>query len=166
MDYVLDNSTVFELRTCIICSPRYPLNSREDGGHLLVMPKRYITERFECNPIEAIELTAATMIAGEAIKTIIGVEKVNYQEMGNWGIKKSKLSILHVHIFGRAKKQIYQVRGESITFKPEGHPIYHEVYSPYTSIELEDIERYIKNSITTSKYTAILNAAYQITLDK
>ena len=129
---------LLKLSNVSILVPATPLNSREDGGHLTIEPHRIFADRSLATPKEAVELMIATMLAGDALIHAIGVEKVNYQDMGNWSINKEDAK-LHIHAFGRHAKQVFQVRGESITFFPQGHPIYSEKYKSFNEKEMESI---------------------------
>ena len=107
--------------------PSTPLNTREDGGHLSIEPHRVFTERSEATPLEAVELMITTMLAGDSLLNVIGVEKVNYQDMGNWGINKEGAK-LHIHAFGRHTKQVFQVRGKTFPFSLRTFNLYRKVY--------------------------------------
>ena len=151
---------ILALRTVSIFVPATPLNSREDGGHLSIEPHRVFTDRSEATPLEAIELMIATMLAGDSLLNVIGVEKVNYQDMGNWSINK-KGAKLHIHAFGRHSKQLFQVRGESISFFPQGHPIYTEKYTSFNDKEVQSIIQrmeLMKTSESISKLITVANS--------
>jgi len=123
---------LFSTELVTISTPSTPLNCRLDGGHLVVEPRRVIRDRVDCTDKEAIELMAASMLAAKAMYAVLNVEKVNYQEMGNWSLDNLATAKLHIHIFGRHHQQRYQQRGESIRFFPAGHSIYSDVYQPHT----------------------------------
>jgi len=123
---------LFSTELVTISTPSHPLNCRLDGGHLVVEPRRVIRDRVDCTPSEAIELMAASMLAAKAMYAVLNVEKVNYQEMGNWSLDNLATAKLHIHIFGRHHQQRYQQRGESIRFFPAGHAIYKDVYQAHT----------------------------------
>lgn len=129
---------ILNLSKVSIFLPSTPLNSREDGGHLTIEPHRVFADRSQATPLEAVELMIATMLAGDALLHAIGVEKVNYQDMGNWSINKEDAK-LHIHAFGRHAHQVFQVRGESISFFPQGHPIYSEKYTCFNDEEIDSI---------------------------
>lgn len=124
--------------TNLICihAPTTPLNCQLDGGHLVAAPRRHIADRVQCSAREAVELMAASMLAAKAMLEILKVEKINYQEMGNWSLDTPKTAKLHIHIFGRHSHQRYQQRGESIRFYPANHPIYKQVYQPHTKEQI------------------------------
>ncbi len=146
---------ILDLGQVSILVPAIPLHSREDGGHLSVEPHRAISDRSLATPLEAVQLMVATMLAGDALLNVIGVAKVNYQDMGNWSINKEGAK-LHIHVFGRHKKQIYQIPGESISFLPQGHPIYTERYERFRSSEIESIERHINQLTSQPRFERLL----------
>ncbi len=155
---VMQPIEILSLPTVSIYLPGIPLNSREDGGHLSVEPHRVFADRSEATSQEAVELMTATMLAGAALRNVIGVEKVNYQDMGNWSINKPGAK-LHIHVFGRHQKQKYQVPGESISFLPQGHPIYTECYHRFNQNEIDQITCYIHSLKDNEPYSTLLEMA-------
>ena len=127
---------LFATQLISINLPRTPLNCQLDGGHLVVLPRRHISDRIDCSEKEAIELMAASMLAAKAMYSVLKVEKVNYQEMGNWSLDAAQSAKLHIHIFGRHRQQRYQQRGQSIRFFPAGHNIYSEVYQGHSPTQI------------------------------
>ena len=130
---------LFATQLISISLPKTPLNCQLDGGHLVVQPRRNISDRIDCSEREAIELMAASMLAARAMYSVLKVEKVNYQEMGNWSLDATEPAKLHIHIFGRQRQQRYQQRGESIRFFPAGHNIYSEVYQGHNPTQIGDL---------------------------
>jgi diadenosine tetraphosphate (Ap4A) HIT family hydrolase len=148
--------TLLSLSSVDICVPIIGLNAWQDGGHLLVLPHRDIADRIECTASEAIEIMAATMLAGMALHDVLNVEKVNYQEMGNWSLGKDKKGHLHVHIFGRAHHQTFQIRAESIRFYPQGHPIYQHMHQPITDEAFQAMKQSIENNVKQESIKTLL----------
>ncbi len=138
--------------------PPTPLNSREDGGHLSIEPHRVFADRSQATPKEAVELMIATMLAGDALIHAIGVEKVNYQDMGNWSIDKPDAK-LHIHAFGRHATQVFQVRGGSISFFPQGHPIYSKKYQLFNEGETESIVQRMNLTMASETIRRLLEVA-------
>ncbi|MGK0442675.1 MAG: diadenosine tetraphosphate (Ap4A) HIT family hydrolase [Pseudohongiellaceae bacterium] len=153
------STLIWRFNTVDICVPQEPLNSWQDGGHLTVTPRRHITDRTECYAHEAIELMAATMLAGRALLDVLQVEKVNYQEMGNWSLGKPKKPWLHVHVFGRARQQSFQVRGESIRFFPQGHAFYRQIDSPISPRKLTQLRLSVESNLSKNPIKNLLNTA-------
>ena len=154
----MKSTKILNLRQVSLMIPAVPLNSREDGGHLTIEPHRAISDRSQATPLEAMELMIATMLAGDALLNVIGVEKVNYQDMGNWSINKEGAK-LHIHVFGRHETQVYQVPGESITFLPQGHPIYTERYERFQPDEIESIRHHIDRLKEQPNFKELFNLA-------
>ena len=149
---------ILTLSKVSIFVPSIPLNSREDGGHLSIEPHRIFTDRSEATPLEAVEFMIVTMLAGDALLNVIGIEKINYQDMGNWRINKEGAK-LHIHAFGRHSKQVFQVRGESISFFPQGHSIYTEKYSSFNDNEVKRIIQRIELMIKSESISKLLSVA-------
>lgn len=156
------STLIWRLDTVDICVPKELLNSWQDGGHLTVIPRRHITDRTECCAHEAIELMAATMLAGRALLDVLQVEKVNYQEMGNWSLGKPEKPWLHLHVFGRAREQSFQIRGESIRFFPQGHSFYHQIYSPLSQQLLAQFRLSVESNISKNPIRNLLDTAKTI----
>ena len=88
---------------------------REDGGHLIIVPRREMESRVDMTTEEAHEFIELSMKAGSALAEVLtkgGIEigRVNYQENGNW------TSVFHLHIYGRAKDAKIQKYGEALNF--------------------------------------------------
>jgi diadenosine tetraphosphate (Ap4A) HIT family hydrolase len=104
-------ASIFESEHFRITTPEHPHVSRSDGGHLIIDPKVSVEDRTHLDRGRAIELMKLTMVAGEAMKTVMtrrGIEigRINYQDNGNWRHE------LHVHLYGRAR---------GATLQPWGH---------------------------------------------
>ena len=108
---------VFEAKHFTIFVPDRPHVSREDGGHLVVNPRVSVPDRTHLTAEQAIELVKLTMVAGEAMKTVLaarGIEigRINYQDNGNWRHE------LHVHLYGRARGAKLQPYGHFLQLPP------------------------------------------------
>ena len=90
--------------------------SRQDGGHLLVMPPRSVWERYELTPVELTLWSFLVAATGRAmIETLPQLEGgcLNYFEAGNWalndqaepkGPKTAKeYRNVHMHLLGRSR---------------------------------------------------------------
>ena len=139
-----------------IVTPVVPLNCLLDGGHLVVEPHRQIADRMHATAEEASQLMAATMLAGHALTQVLKVEKINYQEMGNWGLGKKSAPKLHIHVFGRSDNQRYQVRGESISFFPQGHAIYTQVYQPLSTEIVLQLWQCIEQQLQQEPFSTLM----------
>jgi len=108
---------VFEARHFTLVVPERPHVARSDGGHLIINPKVTIEDRTQLAREQAIELMKLTMVAGEAMKTVltargITIGRINYQDNGNWRHE------LHVHLYGRALEAVLQPWGHALAFPP------------------------------------------------
>ena len=108
---------VLESRHFTITAPERPHVSRRDGGHLIINPRKTVEDRTQLDREQAVELVKLTMIAGEAMKTVlsrkgIDIGRINYQDNGNWRHE------LHVHLYGRARSGTIQKWGQPLSFPP------------------------------------------------
>lgn len=69
-----------------VISPKLPLNCRKDGGHLILIKKEKVTDRSDMTYQEAIDFMRVSMIVGKAMYQVLGIERMNYEDLGNWGI--------------------------------------------------------------------------------
>ncbi len=97
----------------------HPHVSRTDGGHIIIHPKQGVVHRWQFDIPRATALMRLSMLVGEAMlvglnERGIPVERLNYQDNGNWGIGTQSGPLFHLHIFGRAKNSINQVHGEAL----------------------------------------------------
>ena len=44
-----------------------------------------------------------TMIVGRAMYDVLDIERMNYEDLGNWGIDEPGGAKMHLHFFGRAR---------------------------------------------------------------
>lgn len=146
---------VFETDNFLIAAPEErPHISRNDGGHLVVIPKQEVEDRTKLSAPLATELMKLTMLAGAALKVGLaksGIEigRVNYQDNGNW------TTHLHVHIYGRAKGASVQKYGTPVTSpatkaeflaEPPCEPLHPE--------DIEAIKQEIVRLLQTDQYKA------------
>jgi diadenosine tetraphosphate (Ap4A) HIT family hydrolase len=108
---------ILESKHFNIITPEHPHVSRSDGGHLIINPKVVVEDRTHLSRGLAVELMKLTMVAGEAMKTVLtrqGIEigRINYQDNGNWRHE------LHVHLYGRAFGATLQTYGHPLAFPP------------------------------------------------
>ncbi|HTE14512.1 MAG TPA: HIT domain-containing protein [Burkholderiales bacterium] len=108
---------IFESPHFEIITPEHPHVSRSDGGHLIINPKKKVEDRIQLDRERAMELMKLTMVAGQAMKTVltqrgITIGRINYQDNGNWRHE------LHVHLYGRARDAVIQTWGHPLAFPP------------------------------------------------
>ncbi len=116
--------SVFEDKYFQVISPEFPLNCRNDGGHLILIKKEKVTDRSDMTYQEAIDFMRISMAVGKAMYQVLGIERMNYEDLGNWGIDEPGGAKMHLHFFGRAHEQTHQIRGHHIFLYPKGHRIF------------------------------------------
>lgn len=95
------NKQVIDFKEFFVVTPDHPHVSRGDGGHLIINPRVNVEDRTQLSREQAVELVKITMIAGEAMRTVmtargVPIGRINYQDNGNWRRE------LHVHLYGRS----------------------------------------------------------------
>jgi len=118
------NRCVYEDRYFQVDVPEFPLNCREDGGHLVVVKKIPVTDRSDMSYQESIAFMRISMVAGKAMYDVLRIERMNYEDLGNWGLDEPDGAKMHLHLFGRSHRQIHQIRGQHMFLYPKDHPIY------------------------------------------
>ena len=144
------HNIVLRLDTCYLISLATPHQDREDGGHLIAVPKRHISNRTGLHVDESVELFYLTILAGEALQQVLtgtGVKigNVNYQENGNWLLFEPEGNHMHIHIYGRACNSPNQVYGQSLRFAEKGSAVY-GTYSTLTENDINMIVERIQQS--------------------
>jgi hypothetical protein len=135
------------------------LIDRKDGGHVLIIPKSYDASkehRWQLKTKVAENLMTLSMIVGEAmfkamIKRGIPLERINFQDNGNWSIGTKRKNKVHLHLFGRAKNSKHQKRGESIVF-PKKKTKFWKKLNPLNEGDIKEILRQMKIISKKKKY--------------
>ena len=146
---------VFESAHFDITAPERPHVARGDGGHLIINPKLPVEDRTRLTGEQAVELVKLTMVAGEAMKTVltrrgIAIGRINYQDNGNWRAE------LHVHLYGRALDAKLQPYGHALAFPPTREAFLKDMgeLEPLTSEDCAAIRAEIERLLATDKYRA------------
>ncbi len=150
---------VYEDEYFVVLSPDYPLNCREDGGHLIMVKKEKVTDRSDMTYREAIDFMRVSMMVGKAMYRVLGVERVNYEDLANWGLDDPGGPKMHLHFFGRARRQIHQIRGQHISLFPKGHLIYDGHLKPFTKDETDKLRVKIEEISHEEKYVKMAELA-------
>lgn len=145
---------ILETQHFDILTPELPHVSREDGGHLIINPKVSVADRTQLDRERAVELMKLTMVAGEAMKTVLtqrGVDigRINYQDNGNWRPE------LHVHLYGRARGATLQTYGHFLKLPPTAQAF--RAQAPLQSLTEGDVaalKAEIQRLLATEKYRA------------
>ena len=137
---------LFETEHCQIAIPQRPHVSREEGGHMVIFPKRAVAERFEQTEEEAIDMLLTSMRLGQAMTEVlceagIDIRTINYQDNGNWSFLRGEdKPSLHLHLYGRVPNTAYQTFGESLHFPdPNDQPEFYDRNVPLTEEDAEKI---------------------------
>jgi diadenosine tetraphosphate (Ap4A) HIT family hydrolase len=158
MSYGL-NRCLYEDRYFEVVAPEVPLNCREDGGHLVVAKKAPVTDRSDLTYQEAIAFMRISMAAGKAMYDVLGIERMNYEDLGNWGLDDPGGAKMHLHLFGRSREQIHQVRGQHMALYPKDHPIYKGHLKALTENDLARLRARIREILAEPKYQTMAELA-------
>ena len=150
---------VYEDRYFQVVAPELPLNCREDGGHLVVVKKEPVTDRSDLTWQEAIAFMRISMAAGKAMYDVLGIERMNYEDLGNWGLDDPGGAKMHLHLFGRSREQIHQIRGHHMFLYPKDHPIYKGHLKSLTEDDLVRLRSRVGEILAEPKYIKMAQLA-------
>jgi len=150
---------VYEDKYFQVFSPGFPLNCRDDGGHLILIKKEKVTDRSDMTHQEAIDFMRISMAVGKAMYEVLGIERMNYEDLGNWGIDDPGGAKMHLHFFGRAREQTHQIRGHHMFLYPKGHKIYDGHLKPFKDEDLQQLRSRIEEILNESKYVRMAELA-------
>lgn len=151
--------TVYEDRFYEVIAPSVPLNCREDGGHLILVKKQPVTDRSDLSIEEAIDFMRISMAVGRAMYDVLQIERMNYEDLGNWSLDDPGGAKMHLHFFGRAKTQVHQIRGQHLSLFPPEHPIYKGHLKPLTDDETGRLRTAIASILDEPKYVRMAKLA-------
>jgi len=144
---------VFAAAHFTIVVPERPHVARGDGGHLIINPKVTVEDRTQLAREQAIELVKLTMVAGEAMTTVltrrgIPIGRINYQDNGNWRHE------LHVHLYGRARDAVLQPWGHALAFPPTAAAFREQMgnLDPLNAQDVAELNTEIARLWDTEKY--------------
>ena len=150
---------VYEDRYFQVLSPALPLNCRDDGGHLILLKKEKVTDRSDLTYQEAIDFMRISMAVGRAMYDVLGIERMNYEDLGNWGIDDPGGAKMHLHFFGRAREQVHQIRGHHMFLYPKGHKIYEGHLKPFTEEDVARLKTRVAEILSEPKYRKMAELA-------
>ena len=153
------NGSVYEDKYFRVTSPEFPLNDRNDGGHLILTKKERVTDRSDMTYQEAIDFMRISMAVGKAMYEVLGIERMNYEDLGNWGIDEPGGAKMHLHFFGRAREQIRQIRGHHMFLYPKDHEIYRGHLKPLNEDDLQKLRTRIEDILKGEKYRKMAELA-------
>ena len=151
--------SVYEDRYFEVIAPERPLNCRDDGGHLILVKKEPVTDRSDLSFQEAVDFMRISMAIGRAMYEVLKVERMNYEDLGNWGLDDPGGAKLHLHFFGRAEEQIHQIRGQHIALFPKDHPIYKGHLKPIADDEIAQLKARVAAILAETKYVRMAELA-------
>jgi len=126
---------------------------------LMNYEKKYFSSRIELEPKLAIEVIRLTMLLGEAMEKGmknrgINIERINYQENGNWAYQKGMNPEFHIHLYGRTKDSTTQILGEALVFPNKSTGFYDE-FERFNNEDIEEIKRQINLLGKEDKYNFV-----------
>lgn len=96
--------SVYEDRFFEVIAPESPLNCRDDGGHLILIKKEPVTDRSDLTHQEAVDFMRISMAVGRAMYDVLQVERMNYEDLGNWSVDERGGPKMHLHFFWKSKR--------------------------------------------------------------
>ena len=150
---------VYEDKYFQVSSPESPLNDRNDGGHLVLTKREKVTDRSDMTYQEAIDFMRISMAVGKAMYEVLGIERMNYEDLGNWGIDDPGGAKMHLHFFGRTREQTHQIRGHHMFLYPKGHKIYQGHLESFNDSDIEKLRARIEDILTGEKYLKMAELA-------
>lgn len=154
---LFNDSIIYETENFAVAVPKVPHIPRLDGGHLWIRGKECGFEsRSELTPKLAIEVMRLTMLLGEAMKTgmknrRLNIERINYQENGNWAYLSRQKPVFHIHLYGRTKDSTTQTWGEALVF-PNKSTGFYDNFEPLNEEDIEEIKKQINILEKSEKY--------------
>jgi len=147
---------IIQTNNFIVVAVEKPHVSREDGGHIKILPKTRILDRTKLNPKLAIEFIRLTMIVGEAMSTAmnkrgVDIGRINYQDNGNWSVFKPEGPYFHMHLYGRAKSAKIHKWGDACHF-PQRESGFYDDFLPLSNDDIEIIKEEVKLVLKKEKY--------------
>jgi diadenosine tetraphosphate (Ap4A) HIT family hydrolase len=155
----MDKLSVYEDKYFKVISPVPALNCREDGGHLILIKKEKVHDRSDMTWQEAIDFMRISMAVGKAMYEVLGIERMNYEDLGNWGLDDPGGSKMHLHFFGRAREQMHQRRGTNMFFFPKDHPMYKGHLKHFGDEDLTILRNKIADILGEAKYVKMAELA-------
>ncbi|MBI4763629.1 MAG: hypothetical protein HY787_03370 [Deltaproteobacteria bacterium] len=155
----MEKNCVYEDKYFMVISPEFPLNCRDDGGHLILIKKEKVSDRSDMTYQEAIDFMRISMAVGKSMYQVLGIERMNYEDLGNWGIDDPGGAKMHLHFMGRAKEQTHQIRGQHLSLFPKGHKIYQGHLKPLSDEQLDSLRKRIAEILSELKYKKMAELA-------
>lgn len=153
------DTVIYKTDNFVVTVPKEPHIPREDGGHLLIRGKDYYESRTDFTPKLATEVMRLSILIGEAMKKGmknrgIDIERINYQENGNWAYQKGRKPVFHIHLYGRTKNSVTQTWSEALFF-PNKSTGFYDKFEPFTKEDIEEIKKQISMLENNEKYNTV-----------
>lgn len=84
---------------------------------------------------------------------------MNYEDLGNWGLDDEGGAKMHLHFFGRARRQVHQIRGQHMALFPKGHPLYDGHLKPLTDDDVARLTQAVSDILLEPKYVRMAELA-------
>lgn len=155
-----NDNVIYETENFAVAVPKVPHIPRMDGGHLWIRAKKkYFSSRIELEPKLAIEVMRLTMLLGEAMENGmrnrgINIERINYQENGNWAYQKEMKPEFHIHLYGRTKDSTTQTWGEALVF-PNKSTGFYDKFERFNNDDIGEIKKQIDLLEKQEKYNVV-----------
>ncbi|MBW2992521.1 HIT domain-containing protein [Candidatus Woesearchaeota archaeon] len=136
-----------------------PHIDRKDGGHLVIIPRKHVTDRKDFTKNEANEFMLLSMLIGNTMenalpKNGIDLAIINYQDNGNWSVDSPIGPHLHLHLYGRARNSKKQKHGQALVFPPKGDS-YYKTNKPLNKKDEQLLKQEINKIIKQPKYALL-----------
>ncbi len=150
---------IYESNNFIVEAVEKPHVDRDDGGHIMIRPRIRISDRQQLSTKQAIELMRLTIVAGQAMTTVmnqhgVDIGRINYQDNGNWSVFKPEGPYFHIHLYGRAKSAKVNKYGDAIF---QGHreenKKHYERFKPLNSADVKGINKEILRLLKEKKFS-------------
>src|SRR5579871_3277356 len=102
---------IFETDKFVVTAHDKPHHSRENGGHIVVTPKKVVEHRYQLDADTAKDLMFLSMLVGEGATSVLkqqglDVVRINYQDNGNWAYKTpGHEPAVHWHLYFRTSHE-------------------------------------------------------------
>jgi diadenosine tetraphosphate (Ap4A) HIT family hydrolase len=136
-----------------------PLVDRFDGGHVVINPIVRISDRQQLTAHLAIECMRLTIVAGDAMTTVlrrhgVNIGRINYQDNGNWGVFTKEGPYFHVHLYGRAVNARIQKYGQACYFPHrEEQPGFYADLKPLTMDDVREMRSEIERLLSQERFS-------------
>ncbi len=152
-----EDTVIYKTENFVVTVPKGPHIPRREGGHLMIRQKDFLFgSRSELTPKLAIEAMRLTILVGDAMTKAmenrgIKIERINYQENGNWALQKGEPPVFHIHLYGRTKTSVTQKWGEALVF-PNKSTGFYDGFEPFNEEDIKEIKKNLTNLEKDKKY--------------